>query len=160
MTKSSTATAVPDPAIAAELDLVRAPADFIDNPYPYYAAMRSHDPVHAMPGGMLLTGYDDVVAVYRNRCASSDKKVEFSPKLGESPLYEHHTTSLVCKDPPLHTRVRRIIMGALSQHAIARIEANAWAYLPSPCRASHCVTSPMISQVVTYERKSPYQIDR
>ncbi len=77
-----------------------------------------------MPGGVLLTRYDDVLAVYRNARASSDKKVEFKPKLGNSPLYEHHTTSLVFNDPPLHTRVRRIIMGALNQKAIARMEAD------------------------------------
>jgi cytochrome P450 len=41
-----------------------------------------------------------------------------------APLYEHHTTSLVFSDPPLHTRVRRILMGALNQRAIARMEAG------------------------------------
>jgi cytochrome P450 len=33
-------------------------------------------------------------------------------------LFEHHTSSLVFNDPPLHTRVRRIIMGALTRRAI------------------------------------------
>ncbi len=55
---------------------------------------------------MFLSRYDDVLAVYRDSRASSDKKVEFAPKFGASPLYEHHTTSLVFNDPPLHTRVR------------------------------------------------------
>jgi len=80
--------------------------------------------VHAMPAGVLLTRYEDVLAVYRDPRASSDKKVEFKPKLGDSPLYEHHTTSLVFSDPPLHTRVRRLIMGALNQKAIARMEID------------------------------------
>ncbi|HAN60901.1 MAG TPA: cytochrome P450, partial [Gammaproteobacteria bacterium] len=53
---------------------------------------------------------------------SSDKKAEFTPKFGDSPLLEHHTTSLVFNDPPLHTRVRRLIMGALNQRAIKRME--------------------------------------
>ena len=68
------------------------------------------------------TRYDDVVSVYRDSRASSDKKREFEPKFGDSPLYEHHTTSLVFNDPPLHTRVRKLIMGALNQRAIARME--------------------------------------
>ena len=38
-------------------------------------------------------------------------------------LYEHHTTSLVFNDPPLHTRVRKIIAGALTPRAIADVEA-------------------------------------
>lgn len=111
-------------ALARDFDLARAPAEFIDNPYPTYAALRAHDPVHAMPGGVLLTRYDDVIAVYRDAHASSDKRIEFKPKLGDSPLYEHHTTSLVFNDPPLHTRVRRLIMGALNQKAIARMETD------------------------------------
>jgi cytochrome P450 len=111
-------------ALARDFDLAQAPADFIDDPYPYFAALRTHDPVHSMPGGILLTRYDDIIAVYRDARASSDKKVEFRPKLGDTPLYEHHTTSLVFNDPPLHTRVRRIIMGALNQKAIARMEAD------------------------------------
>jgi len=111
-------------ALARDFDLARAPAEFIDDPYPYYAALRAHDPVHAMPSGVLLTRYEDVLAVYRDPRASSDKKIEFKPKLGESLLYEHHTTSLVFSDPPLHTRVRRLIMGALNQKAIARMEID------------------------------------
>ena len=110
---------------ARGFELTRPPADFIDNPYPYYAALREHDPVHALEGGgVLLTRYEDALAVYRDPRASSDKKIEFRPKFGDSPLYEHHTTSLVFSDPPLHTRVRRLIMGALSQRAIARMEAD------------------------------------
>src|SRR2546428_160151 len=44
-------------------------------------------------------------------------------KYGASPLFEHHTTSLVFNDPPLHTRVRRAILGALSQRHVAAMEA-------------------------------------
>ena len=46
----------------------------------------------------------------------------FRPKFGDTPLYEHHTTSLVFNDPPLHTRVRRIMVGAMTPRAIARME--------------------------------------
>ena len=107
-----------------EFELTRPPPGFIDDPYPVYALLREQDPVHQMEGGVFLSRYDDVMAVYRDAHASSDKKEEFRPKLGDSPLYEHHTTSLVFNDPPLHTRVRRIIMGALNQRAIARMEGD------------------------------------
>jgi cytochrome P450 len=43
-------------------------------------------------------------------------------RYGASPLYEHHTTSLVFNDPPLHTRVRKLIIGALSQRAVEAME--------------------------------------
>jgi cytochrome P450 len=114
---------MPMPVALRTFQLTRPPADFIDDPYPYYALLRDHDPAHALEGGgVLLTRYEDALSVYRDARASSDKTIEFRPKFGASPLYEHHTTSLVFNDPPLHTRVRRLIMGALNQRAIARME--------------------------------------
>src|SRR5678815_1948919 len=105
--------------------LTEVPADFVDDPYRYYAALRERHPVHQLEAGsFFLSRYEDVVAMYRDPRASSDKKLEFKPKFGDSPLYEHHTTSLVFNDPPLHTRVRGLIMGALNQRAIARMEAG------------------------------------
>jgi len=113
-------------AIARDFSLAGVPADFIDDPYPYYAALREHDPVHALgPNSWLVTRHEDVLALYREARVSSDKQREFAPKFGAgSPLYEHHTTSLVFSDPPLHTRVRRLLIGALNQRAIARMEAG------------------------------------
>ncbi len=105
--------------------LASAGEAFVDDPYPTYAALREQSPVHAIgPGSWLLTRYDDVLAAYREPTLSSDKKREFAPKFGDSPLFEHHTSSLVFNDPPLHTRVRRLLVGALNQQAIARMEAG------------------------------------
>jgi len=116
---------MPSADAVRDFQLTRVPQDFLDDPYPWYAALRAHDPVHALEGGgVFLSRHEDAIAVYRNPQASSDKKAEFAPKLGDSPLYEHHTTSLVFNDPPLHTRVRRIIMGAVNQRAIARMETD------------------------------------
>src|SRR3954470_1075059 len=118
----------PDDArmIAREFDLKRLPADFFDNPFRYYAACREHDPVHRMPdGAYLITRWRDCDAVYRDaQVFSSDKKIEFGPKYGDTPLYRHHTTSLVFNDPPLHTQVRRAIQMALSNRVIAGMEAG------------------------------------
>ncbi len=110
--------------LAREFDLRRLPPDFYENPFPYYAALRRHEPVKQLPGGgYLLTRYRDVEYVYKNpKLFSSDKKTEFKPKYGDSLLYEHHTTSLVFNDPPLHTRVRKLINGALVPRAIAGMQ--------------------------------------
>jgi cytochrome P450 len=100
-------------------------AAFYENPYPWYAALRAATPVRHMPdGSLLLTRHADCVAVYKNtHVFSSDKHAEFAPKYGVgSPLYRHHTTSLVFNDPPLHTRVRGLIHGALTPHAIESLE--------------------------------------
>ena len=117
---------MPLPEALRTFQLTHPPGDFLDDPYSYYALLREHDPVHTLEGGgVLLTRYEDALSVYREARASSDKTIEFRPKFGESPLYEHHTTSLVFNDAPLHTRVRRLILGALNQRAIARMEGDA-----------------------------------
>ena len=112
--------------LAATFDLERLTPEFYADPYPTYRALRETEPVKRLPNGSyFLTRYDDLVAAYKNTKAfSSDKKKEFSPKYGDSLLYEHHTTSLVFNDPPLHTRVRRSILGALSQRHVAAMEAG------------------------------------
>jgi cytochrome P450 len=115
-----------DVALAQGFSLASAPPAFIDDPYPFYAALRSHSPLHPLgPGQWLLTRHADVAAVYRAPQAKSDKRREFAPKFGPgTPLFEHHTTSLVFNDAPLHTRVRRLLLGALNQRAINRMEAG------------------------------------
>src|SRR5215218_3072675 len=112
--------------LAATFDLEKLTPEFYANPYPTYRALRETEPVKRLPNGSyFLTRYDDLVAAYKNtEVFSSDRKKEFSPKYGASLLYEHHTTSLVFNDPPAHTRVRRLIMGALSPRAIAGMEPD------------------------------------
>jgi cytochrome P450 len=111
-------------AAVAAFDLRRLPPAFYANPYPTYHALRDCAPVHRLPGGgIFLSRHADCVAVYKDSgLFSSDKQREFRPKYGDSLLYEHHTTSLVFNDPPLHTRVRKIIAGALTPRAIADME--------------------------------------
>ena len=115
--------------IATAFDLARLDRAFLDDPYPTYRALREHDPVHRLPdGSYFLTRYDDLVEVYRDaRTWSSDKKIQFKPAFGDSLLYEHHTTSLVFNDPPIHTRVRKLLAPAFTPRALnalrPRIEA-------------------------------------
>jgi cytochrome P450 len=102
-------------------DPERLPDSFFDDPYPTYGALRRLSPVHACAdGSYFLTRHADLDSVYRDRGHfSADKKAVFGPKFGTgSPLYAHHTTSLVFSDPPYHTRVRRQIVAALTPGAI------------------------------------------
>ncbi len=112
--------------LAAHFDLEKLTPEFYTDPYPTYRALREHEPVKPLPNGSyFLTRYDDLVSAYKStKLFSSDKKKEFAPKYGDSLLYQHHTTSLVFNDPPAHTRVRRLIMGALSPRAIAEMEPD------------------------------------
>ena len=109
---------------ATGFDLRALPPEFYADPYPYYHALRQTDPIRLMPdGSYFLTRYADVNAVYRDTSVfSSDKRAEFKPKYGDTPLFLHHTTSLVFNDPPLHTRVRSIIAASLTPRAIQAME--------------------------------------
>jgi cytochrome P450 len=111
---------------AADFDLRALPDGFYDDPYPWYDALRREAPIkRSGDGGVLLTRYADVAAVYQDTATfSSDKRVEFAPKFGEGRLFRHHTTSLVFNDAPYHTRVRKLIVGALLPRALARREAS------------------------------------
>ncbi|WP_436637488.1 cytochrome P450 [Microbaculum sp. FT89] len=113
-------------SLAERFDQWNLPKSFAEDPYPTYRALLRYAPIKRFDDGTcFISRYADLVTVYRDtKRFSSDKKVEFKPKFGDSPLYLHHTTSLVFNDPPLHTRVRSIIVGALTPKAIARLEPD------------------------------------
>ncbi|MCZ4271788.1 cytochrome P450 [Maritalea porphyrae] len=106
-------------------DLTNPPLGFVEDPFPFYHALLKYAPVCPQPdGSFVLTRFADLDRIYRDTTLYiSDKRQAFLPKFGgDAPLYEHHTTSLVFNDPPLHTRVRKIMVGALNARAIANME--------------------------------------
>ena len=107
-------------------DLYNPPTNFIDNVYKYYKLLREKSPIHKNPdGSYVLTRYKEIVSVYRNfKIWSSDKKTEFGAKFGASPLFEHHTTSVVFVDPPDHTRIRKIFQQAFTPKSIRGLEKD------------------------------------
>jgi cytochrome P450 len=115
-----------DRATALAFDLSAPPDEFYEDPFPTYQALRHWDPVHRGPDdSYFLTRYDDVVAVYRDHQRfSSDKRVEFAPRFGESPLYEHHTSSVVFRDPPDHTRIRKLFAPAFTPRALTALQGR------------------------------------
>lgn len=111
-------------ARALAFDLKRLDAAFLADPFPVYRALREHDPIHRMPdGSYFLSRYDDCATVYRDpETWSSDKTVDFRPNLGDGPLYEHHTTSLVFNDPPYHSRVRKLLAPAFTPRSLMALQ--------------------------------------
>ncbi|WP_300038016.1 cytochrome P450 [uncultured Roseobacter sp.] len=105
--------------------LTDLPAGFHDDPGPHYDALLAETPVCAQSdGSFVVSRHADLTAIYRDtERFISDKRAVFEPKFGAaSPLFEHHTTSLVFNDPPLHTRVRRIMSASLTPRALHRLE--------------------------------------
>lgn len=112
-------------ALASRFDPAQLEADFYQDPYPTYAALRAYAPVlQCTDGGFFLTRYADLDRIYRDRTSfSSDKREAFAPKFGtDSALYAHHTSSLVFNDAPYHTRVRRQILAALTPGVLKHME--------------------------------------
>ncbi len=108
----------------ADFSLTNLPDDYYEDPYLYYRALREQAPIHRFAdGSYLFTRHADLARIYRNpKVFSSDKKKMFKPLFGDTLLYEHHTTSLVFNDPPLHTHVRKAIGDALSQKTLVAME--------------------------------------
>ncbi|MEM8579097.1 MAG: cytochrome P450 [Pseudomonadota bacterium] len=107
------------------LTLSDLPAGFHDDPFPHYDRLLAEAPVCPQPdGSVIVSRHADLERIYKDTGTfTSDKRAAFGPKFGEgAPLYEHHTTSLVFNDPPLHSRVRRIMSSALTPRAIGRLE--------------------------------------
>lgn len=115
---------------AADFSLTNLPDDYYEDPYPYYHALREQSPVHRFAdGSYFFTRHADLFRIYRDpKLFSSDKRKMFKPLFGDTLLYEHHTTSLVFNDPPLHTHVRKAIGDALSQKTLVAMEPGLHKY--------------------------------
>ena len=114
------------PEAAAAFDIMTLDRKFYENPYPVFHALRRHAPVHKMASGAwFLTRHEDLDAAYHDPVLySSDKTVDFRKTMGETSLYEHHTTSLVFNDPPRHTRVRKRLAPAFTPRALRALEGR------------------------------------
>lgn len=111
-----------DPQASAKaFDLFRLPEGYFEFPYPWYRLLRDHDPVHENSDGtVLLTRYDDVRTLWKEPTASVDKTEMFSAKFGQGPLLEHHTQSILFRDPPDHDRLRTIISPFFTPNSLER----------------------------------------
>ena len=114
---------MPEDMSVRDFDLNAVGKDFYLDPFPVYRALREDDPVHRnRDGSFFLTKYEHVRRCFREPQFSSDKKVDFLPKFGAgTPLYVHHTTSLVFNDDPTHARVRRLMAGAFTPRQMAHL---------------------------------------
>lgn len=93
--------------LSQSFDLFELPGDYFDNPQRWLRMLRDYDPIHVnSDGSVLLTRYHDVRTVWRDRSAVVDKSDAFLRKFGPGPLYEHHTTAMLFRDPPDHDRLR------------------------------------------------------
>jgi cytochrome P450 len=102
---------------------------FRADPYPFYDALREHDPVHRTPlHTVVLTRYEDVAWTLRSNDFSRDVEAN-----GNEPIDElgkakrarrrgrNSSKSILNLDPPDHTRLRRLVSKAFTPSAIERL---------------------------------------
>ena len=99
---------------------------FADDPYPQYATMREQAPVYLHPFGFwLLTGYEEVAWLLRapGLSVEDDNVTPGSPlrqlreeAYGDAPRVG--AVSMLDRDPPDHTRLRKLVSKAFTPRAI------------------------------------------
>jgi len=100
---------------------------FRANPYPYYDALRSNDPVHTTAFGMVvLTRYEDVSTTLKSADFSRDiekysTQASSEARQARRDRQESRTKSILNLDPPDHTRLRRIVSKSFTPSAMERL---------------------------------------
>ncbi|MFF5028794.1 cytochrome P450 [Streptomyces collinus] len=101
----------------------------VADPFPYFAELRAHDPVHWSPvhRSWLVTAYDHVTACFTEPAVSADRitpMLERTPRhlLGEEAAraFEIMAGWMVFVDPPEHRRLRSAFRGAFGPKQIRR----------------------------------------
>lgn len=101
---------------------------FTDDPYPQYQLLRETDPVHQSPFGLwVLFGYDDVVRLLRDPELSVED-ANANPTALTQAMDEMLTDmppqgalSMLDRDPPDHTRLRRLVSKAFTPRMIEEL---------------------------------------
>lgn len=102
---------------------------FTDDPYPHYARLRAAAPVYQHPLGFwVLSRHREVAELLRSRQSVEDANAGPSPLRD---LYEATVgnlprralgTSMLDRDPPDHTRLRKLVAKVFTPRAVAALE--------------------------------------
>ena len=103
------------------------------NPFPEFARLRAEDPVHWSPAmkAWIVTRYDDVKQVaLNNKQISADRLTPFFKTNSEfqrgsiESLVRYLNHWMVFRDPPDHTRLRRLFTKAFTPTAVENLRPN------------------------------------
>ncbi len=91
-----------------------------DDPYPTWAFIRRHEPIHHSPDGTwVLTRYDHAAAVLRDpRFSSNPARLAGGVDQLASPLRQAGANVMLFSDPPDHTRLRGLVSQAFTPRTV------------------------------------------
>ncbi len=102
---------------------------FTDDPYPQYATLRAAAPVYLHPLGFwLLTRYEDVSWLLRASLSVEDRNIAASQFMDlREQMYGDDAArprgvSMLDRDPPDHTRLRRLVSKAFTPRAVQALQ--------------------------------------
>lgn len=122
-------------------------AAFRENPYPTYLRLRETAPVKRIMGSWLLSRYQDIMGVLRDRRFSSSRIPDLVKRGGRGPDKSHSyhdyegiesfiAKAIVFTENPDHARLRRLVNNVFSPEAVAaerpRVEDIARRLLEQP----------------------------
>ena len=104
--------------------------NILANPYPYFSSLRQEDPIHwnAKLKSWIITRYDDVRSILSSDNITVDRLNTFYSKLpsDEAKLLEEIVKYLnlwaAFRNPPDHTRIRKIMMVAFTRKSITGMQ--------------------------------------
>jgi cytochrome P450 len=105
---------------------------YVENPYAQFAALRAHDPVHLTPFGTWhVSRYDDVLHLLRDPSLSVDDAnaaptvltAIVDDALGADRSRDRFH-SMLDRDPPDHTRLRRLVSRAFTPRRIGELQGR------------------------------------
>jgi cytochrome P450 len=98
---------------------------FIENPYPAYQRLRDIAPVYESPFGVwILSQYEDVAALLRSDQSADPRNVSDGGfrQLSERLEDGIRRMSMLDRDPPDHTRLRKLVAKGFTSRSIAAME--------------------------------------
>ena len=106
--------------------------EFRQNPYPIYHQFREADPVHwnEMFGFWVCTRYDDIVTILRHSKASANPRdwERFDDYVntlgGTGPASDMRSRWMLLKNPPDHTRLRKLITKAFTPRVVENMRPH------------------------------------
>jgi cytochrome P450 len=96
-----------------------------NDPYPFYDRLREHEPVHkSSVGPWVVTRYDDVLALLQDPRLSRDIEQAWMAAAGVDsldlrPAQRLIKSGMLWRDPPDHTRLRRLVQRSFTPSALA-----------------------------------------